>query len=142
MSNRWNSLNPPPQGPYIPSTINHSSIVVGTGSTVSSWPASRHNSIITEDTTIDYSIFPFNFLKLDTTNGPVNLTLEKIPIGYMFMFQILGNNGVSVCIILKTMNGIPETITTSAPMSVAGTYVVVIFGDSVKYNTLENPIAV
>jgi hypothetical protein len=135
-TNNWNDMNPPPAGPLTISSINHKNAVVSTGSIMSAWPTSEYKTIISESVTIQFSRSPFNFIKTDTTGGAVTITLTEVSVGAMFMFQVLGTNGLTINVVFST-----GTITVSAPITVVGTYIVVIFRDSVKYNTLENPIA-
>lgn len=137
-TDNWSDVNPPPPPPYIPSTINSGSAIVSTGSIMSAWPTSEYSSIIYENTTIKYSATPFNFIKTDTTGGAIILTLTEIPTGTMLMCQVLGTNGLTINVIVNETT----TITVSTPLVVSGTYIVIVFFDAVKYNTLENPIAV
>ena len=131
-TNNWNQYNPPPQGPVIPSTLRIIDANINTGSFSSSWPVSKYLGTITETTTLDYANDPFNFIKVDPSGSSITLFLKQVPIGSMIMFQIESG---TVKIVAN------ETIVTSSVLNV-GTYVIVIFSDSIRYNDLKNPTAV
>jgi hypothetical protein len=131
-TNDWNQYNPPPQGAVIPSTIRIIDASINTGSFVSSWPVNKYLGTITETTTLDYAADPFNFIKINPSGLNITLNIDRVPIGTMIMVQV--DTG-TVKIVAN------ETIVTASSLNV-GTYVVIIFSDSVRYNDLKNPTAV
>lgn len=136
----YNSLNPPPNAPTIPSSININSATVGNNTTRSVWPGKPFNSTITTSTDIDYTTNPFTFIRYNVA-GPVQTTLSRLPTGSIFVAQVEGAGNVTIRSRINTVLGVDQYITTNVPLT-AGTYIVSVFGDSIVYNNLTNPTAV
>lgn len=137
-SQNFNEKNPPPQGPTIPRTLDLDSVEIT--NTTSSWPTREYQDTITENSTIDYSRNPFNFIRFNVSGSTI-FTLNKVLIGSLIIAQIQGAGDVEFSSILNTIGGIPQMISTSIPLD-SGTYLLTFFDDLIAWHNLTNPIAV
>lgn len=140
LSSDFNSLNPPPNAPTIPGSININSATVAYHTTRSVWPGKSFNGTITSSTDIDYTINPFTFIRYNVP-ASVTTTFSRLPTGSVFIVQIEGVGDVTLRSRINTVLGVDQYITTNVPMTV-GTYLVSVFSDSLVYNNLTNPTAV
>lgn len=133
MSSQWNQFKPPPLGPVIPPSVKHAHSIVERGSFTASWPNSKYPDTIISDRTIDYSVCPFNFLKVDPPVLSPNITINinQVPVGTMIMVQI--DSG--------TINFIANTTINISSVLTKGTHIIVIFSDAIRHNDLTNPTA-
>lgn len=136
----YNSLNPPPNAPTIPGSVNLNSATVSYHTTRSVWPGNPFNSTITSSTNIDYTTNPFTFIRYNVAT-PVQTTLSRLPTGTVFVVQVSGVGNVTIRSRINTVLGVDQYISTNIPMT-TGTYIVSVFGDSLVYNSLTNPTAV
>ena len=128
LNQQWSNLNPPPTGPLIPGSIKLRTIDVGEGDFRSHWPTKVCSDNITTHTTLDFSKKNFNYSCI-TVNSPITLIINNVPRGHQFVFEVLGASTLTL-----SMDGYSVALT-------AGTYLVILFSDALKYSEFTNPTA-
>ena len=124
----YNEYNPAPNGPNLYGSEKYNTIQISTSNFSGSWPAVEYENIVDGDTEINYKEKPFTYIKVNT-NIPITINLTTIEIGTSFSLEVEGTGNVTITV-----------IGTSSSILIAGTYFLVIFSDSIKSTSFNNPI--